>query len=178
MKTVFAALALAACLALTGCFTSEAPLYDARQGAPLFGKGRVLVTTYDKDQAPDTGTLEWTSQGYVEPGKAADGAMSFHHLDGMGWFSPWYVGQTNMGGAGKDGDGYMYLLYKKEGARLLSIEVDCKDLTQDEAQTARLVRRDGDSECVATRPEDLAQAFRLLAKRKPATGYMIAQPAN
>lgn len=178
MKTVFAALALAACLALAGCFTSEAPLFDARQGVAVFGKGRVLVTTYDKDQSPDTGALEWTPQGYVEPGKAADGTMSFHHLTGMGWFSPYYVGQTNMGGSGKDGDGYMYLLYKKEGDRLLTIEVDCKDLSPAEAAQAHLVRKDADSECVATRPGDLAQAFRLLAKRKPATGYMTAKRAD
>lgn len=177
MKTVFAALALAACLALAGCFTSEAPLFDARHGVAVFGKGRVLVTTYDKDQSPDTGALEWTPIGYIEPGKAAEGAMSFHHLPGMGLFSPWYVGQTNMGDSGKDG-GYMYLLYKKQGARLLTIEVDCKDLTGAEASHAHLVRKDTDSECVATRPGDLAEAFRLLAKRKSATGYMTAKRAD
>lgn len=177
MKTVFAAVALAACLALAGCFTSEAPLFDARQGVAVFGKGRVLVTTYDKDQSPDTGALQWTPVGYIEPGKAADGAVSFHHLPGAGPFSPWYVGQTNMGGSGADG-GYMYLLYKKQGGRLLSIDVDCKDLTAEEALQAHLVRKDTDSECVATRPDDVAQAFRLLAKRKPVTGYMTARRAD
>ena len=173
MKTVFAALALAACLALAGCFTSEAPLFDARQGVAVLGKGRLQITTYDKDQAPDTGELQWTPQGYIEPGKAADGAISFHHLTGTGWFSPYYVGQTDMGG-----DDYMYLLYKKQGDRLFSIEVDCKDLTAEEALQAHLVRKDTDSECVATGPEDIAQAFRLLAKRKPTTGYMTAKQAD
>jgi hypothetical protein len=177
MKTLLAAFGLAACLALAGCFTSEAPLFDASHGAPVFGKGRVIVTTFEGDKSPETGTLEWTKNGYIEPDKPDEGAMSFHHLPGSGWFSPWYVGQSNMGDPAKDG-GYMYILYRKDGSHLYGYDLSCSDLTPAEAQAAHLVRKQSGDECEATRAEDLAQAFRLLSHRKKPTSYMTAAPAK
>ena len=177
MKTLLAALALGACLALAGCFTSQAALFDGA-GAPVFGTGRLAVTTYEQGQDPDAGALEWTAKGYIDAEKDAsdkDSVITFHRLPGMGPFSSWYVAQS---ASSSDGDGFMYMLYRKQGARLYSYDVNCEDLSVAEAQAAHLVRKDEGKECVATRADDLAQAFRLLAKRKPAKSYMVARPAR
>jgi hypothetical protein len=175
MKTLLAAFGLAACLALAGCFTSEAPLFEGA-GVPVMGAGRVTITTHENGQAPDSGEMEWTAAGYVEPDKPdKKDVMTFHHMPGGGPFSPWYVGQTNGGG---DSGGYMYLLYRKQGPRLYSYDISCEDLTDAEAAAAHLVRKDSGRECVATRASDLAQAFRLLAKRKTPKSYMVAAPAK
>ncbi|HWA22549.1 MAG TPA: hypothetical protein VG735_09165 [Caulobacterales bacterium] len=175
MKSRLAALALAACLALAGCFVSDKPLFNGA-GDPVFGRGLVTVTTFEAGSAPDTGQMRWTPQGYIEPDDNDKNVMTFHHLPGGGWFSPWYVGQAGVSGDGKGG--YMYMLYRKDGDRLITYDLSCSDLTADEAAAAHLVRSDSGSECTATRPEDLAAAFRLLAKRKPSKGYMIAKPAS
>lgn len=175
MKSHLAALALAACLALAGCFVSEQPLFKGG-GEALFGRGVVTVTTFETGSSPDTGQLRWTPQGYVDPEDKDQTLMTFHHLPGGGWFSPWYVGQAAAGGDSKDG--YMYMLYRKDGARLNTYDLSCSDLTPAEADAAHLVRSDSGSECTATRPEDLATAFRLLAKRKTPNGYMTAKPAS
>lgn len=177
MKTLLAALALGACLALAGCFTSQAPLFDGA-GAPVLGSGKLTVTTYEQGEDPDSGALEWTAEGYVDAEKDQDdkdSVITFHRLPGMGVFSSWYVGQTASGGSG---DGYMYLLYHKQGARLYSYDVNCEDLSAAEAAATHLVRKDEGKECVATRAGDLAQAFRLLAKRKPPKSYMVARRAG
>jgi hypothetical protein len=174
MKSRLAALAkslaLAACLALAGCFTSEAPLFSG-VGVPLFGRGVVTVTTYEAGETPETGQMEWTQAGYIEPGNEDGGATTFHHMPGSGWFSPWYVGQTET----SKGDGYVYALYRKQGARLNTYDLSCEDLSPAEAVAAHLVRSESGNECKATRAGDLAEAFRLLSKRKSSNGYMTAQ---
>ena len=118
MKSRLAALALAACLALAGCFVSDKPLFKGA-GDPLFGRGLVTVTTFEAGSAPDTGQMRWTPQGYIEPDDNDKNLMTFHHLPGGGWFSPWYVGQAGVGSDGKDG--YMYMLYRKDGDRLFGL---------------------------------------------------------
>jgi hypothetical protein len=176
MKTGLIALALSACLALAGCFTSEQPLFDAKAGVALFGKGHVLVTTYKNDEKPDTGDLDWTDVGYIEVGKPKGGALSFHKLPNSGWFSHWYVGQTNMGSEDGPLDGWMYMLYRKDGEKLFTYDLSCSDLTDKEVVATHLTRKE--SECKATAAADLAKAFRILSKRKTAEGYMVAVPAK
>jgi predicted small secreted protein len=176
MKTLLAALALGACLVLTGCFTSQAPLFSGA-GEPVFGTGKLTVTTYEDGQDPDAGAIAWTANGYVDAEKDdQETLITFHRMPGGGPFSSWYVGQTASGG--KDADGYMYLLYRKQGGRLYSYDISCDDLSPAEAEAAHLVLKDDGKECVATRAGDLAQAFRLLSKRKQAKSYMIAKRAN
>ena len=177
MRSVLAALALGACLALAGCFTSQTPLFEGA-GAPVFGTGRLAVTTYEDGQTLDSGALEWTAEGYIDAEKDKDdkdSVITFHHLPGTGPFSAWYVAQSASGGGG---DGYMYLLYRKQGARLYSYDISCEDLSIAEAEAAHLVRKDEGKECVATRAADLAQALRLLSKRKTAKSYMVSRPAG
>ncbi len=59
MKSRLAALAMVACLALAGCFTSDKPLFPG-PGEPVFGKGLMTITTYSKDADPDAGKMQWT----------------------------------------------------------------------------------------------------------------------
>jgi hypothetical protein len=74
--------------------------------------------------------------------------------------------------------GYMYLLYRRKGGRVLTYNLSCTDLSAEEAAAAHLVRSESGQECKATRADDLAQAFRLLAKRKQPEGYMVARRAK
>jgi hypothetical protein len=175
MKSRLTALALAACLALAGCFVSEKPLFQGA-GEPVFGRGLVTITTYEADSDPDTGQMKWTPEGYVDPEDEDQTAMTFHHMPGGSWFSPWYVGQS--GSAKSAPDGYMYMLFRKQGHKLKTYDLSCSDLTAEEVSATHLVRSESGSECTATRAEDLAAAFRLLAKRKPSKGYMTAKPAS
>jgi hypothetical protein len=170
MKSSLAAMALAACLALAGCFVSEKPLFDGA-GDPVFGRGLMTVTTIETDSDPDSGKMQWTAKGYVDPDDEDHTVMTFHHVSG--WFSPWYVGQSGKGDAP---DGYMYMIFRKQGGRLHSYDLSCSDLTDAEAATYHLTR--SGSECNATSAKDLIGALRLLAKRKPSTAYMIAKPAS
>jgi hypothetical protein len=172
MKSSLAAVAVAACLMLAGCFVSEKPLFEGA-GEPVFGRGLVTVTTYETGSDPDSGKMQWTAEGYVDPEDDSENVMTFHHAPGGGWFSPWYIGQS--GGLGDDNDGYMYMLFRKQGARMNSFDLRCSDLTDAEVAAAHLVREG--SECRATNARDLAGALRLLAKRKPSKSYMVAKPA-
>ncbi len=179
MKSRLAILArsmvITACLALAGCFTSEAPLFSG-PGAPLLGRGLVAVTTHETGETSETSQIQWTANGYIEPGGEDGGAMTFHRLPGSGLFSPWYVGQAAE--SGKDDSGHMYALYRRQGDRLHSYDLSCSDLTPAEASAAHLVRNESGAKCTATRAGDLAAAFRLLAKRKTFSGYMTAKPAS
>ncbi len=111
------------------------------------------------------------ARGYVDPENKDQDVMTFHHLPG--WFSPWYVGQS---GEGNPPDGYMYMLFRKQGDRMNSYDLSCSDLTDAEAAAHHLVR--SGSECKATNAGDLVGALRMLAKRKPSTSYMVAKPAS
>lgn len=175
MKTGVIALAFAACLALAGCFVSEKPLFDG-PGKPLFGRGLVTVTTVEAGSDTDTGQLRWTPEGYVDPDDDEHNVMTFHRLPRGGWFSSWYVAQSGV--SENDREGYIYMLYRKQGDRLLTYDLSCSDLTAEEAAAAHLSRSESGQECTAVSATDLADALRLLARRKPSNGYMIAEPAR
>ncbi|MGE3302531.1 MAG: hypothetical protein AB7M12_05405 [Hyphomonadaceae bacterium] len=167
VRAMLAGLALAACLALAGCFVSDAPLFDPRRGEAVFGKGVVSVVSQQKDQDAETNQLEWSPDGYIDPEDKDADRTSFHHLPGSGWFSPWYVAQS-----GEKGGGYIYMLYRKRGGRLESYPVSCSDLTDAEAAAAHITRSESGSECKATTAADLAQAFRILSRRLQPDGYL------
>ena len=176
MKSGLVAVALALCLGLAGCFTSEKPLFDDARGVALLGRGSLDVTTYKEGETPESGRMEWRGGLYeaIDDGEE-DGKISFHHLPGSGWFSPWYVGQTALG---KDEEGFLYILYRKDGPRLYSYDVGCSDLTPQEAAATHMERSASGQECHAARAADLGKALLLLSKRKQADAYMTAEPAK
>ncbi|HVY03533.1 MAG TPA: hypothetical protein VG983_07740 [Caulobacterales bacterium] len=166
--------ALAACVLLAGCFTSEQPLFDQALGSPLMGAGDVEITTHDTDKE-EAGTLHWQSGVYVDLTDKDHASISFHRLPGTWPWDGWYVGETQMSDA--PGKGYLYELYRKQGGRLYNYNVSCSDLTDLEAAQTHMARSESNQECTATRQADLAAALRLLAKRESPDGYWTWKPA-
>lgn len=170
----FSAPALAACLLLAGCFTSEQPLFDQSLGSPLMGTGEVLVTTYENDHE-DGGTLVWKSGTYIDEKDDDHTSISFHRLPGTWPWEGWYVGESLSNG--KTSSGYIYELYRKRGDKLHAYSISCRDLTDLEAEQTHMARSESKDECKVTRQADLAAALRLLAKRKSSDSYWTWKPA-
>jgi len=161
--------ALAACMMLAGCFTSEQPLFEQRSGEALMGGGLIDVTTRDGNNEPDKGQLRWDHGAYVDPKGDEHTTISFHRLPGTWPWDNWYVGQTS--DTDESHKGYMYELYRRQGAKIYNYNMSCSDLTDAEAAAAHMVRTEGNQECKTTRQSDLAQALRILSAREKPDGY-------
>jgi len=167
--------ALAASLMLAGCFTSAAPLFDPRQGEAMLGAGAIKVTPHDERGDDEAGVLRFQHGAYVAVDDKDNTTISFHRLPGTWPWDGWYVGETRR----DEGKGdYMYELYRRRGDKLFVYGAACRDISAAEAGAAHLVRTDSGEECKATRQEDLAQALRLIAKRKPSNNYWTWAPAR
>jgi hypothetical protein len=175
--------ALALCFLLSGCFTSERPLFDQRTGSALLGGGDVRVTGHSLDpkkqdvdaKDSDVGVLHWSDGVYIDMSDKDKATLSFHRLPGTWPWDGWYVGETQMND--ESGKGYLYELYRKDDGRLLIYNVACSDLTDLEAERTHMVRTQSGVECKTNRQSDLAMALRLLIKRKKPESYWTYEPA-
>jgi hypothetical protein len=165
MKRVAAAFALAVSALLSGCFTSDRPMFASEDGVSALEPGRYALFEQYGDQSMPSEYMEIRRRGSVYDfvnEKGAVNPVSFHVIAG----GVLVVQVGGMPRSGTDKTGYGYALFKINGREALVYVLECDKQDKAMLEAARVDIR-GQYECLIDNVADPAAFFAALKRSDP-----------